>query len=164
MSVPESCLGLSIEDILASLEMRIEREEVCNKQPLTKALELCLSFAKEHKLAELVETIQLELDGYRTQPPSDRFVQLSYFDCGGQVIDGLQQYRIYPLVTGVRKLELHLKNGLTLMLPKQILQFLSEVAGREVDSGHVSPAEINKLLENIRNRFLQEFSRIREQI
>jgi hypothetical protein len=114
-------------------------------------------------LQELAETIKLELDGYMIQPPIDRFVQLSYFDYGGQIINGLQQYRVYPLVTGVRKLELHLKNGLTLMLPKQILKFLSEVAGREVDSGHVSPAEINKILENIRNKFLQQFSRIKAQ-
>jgi len=163
MSVPESCLDLSIDDILAALEMRMETEEVCNKQPLTKALELCLSFAKDHNLQGLAETIKLELDGYMIQPPSDRFVQLSYFDYGGQVINELHQYRVYPLVVGVRKLELHLKNGLTLMLPKQILKFLSEVSGREVDSGHVSPAEINKLLENVRNKFLQQFSSIKAQ-
>jgi hypothetical protein len=160
MSVPESCTALSIDDILASLEMRLEIEEVCNKQPLTRALEQCLSFAKDHKLSDLADFIKLELDGYKNQPPSDRFVQLSYFDNGGQIIDGLQQYRVYPLVTGVRKLELHVKNGLTLILPKQILNFLSEVVGREVDSGHVSPAEISKILENIRNKTFQQFSKI----
>ncbi|MBD2178737.1 hypothetical protein H6F42_17600 [Pseudanabaena sp. FACHB-1998] len=157
MSVPESCTALSIDDILASLEMRLEIEEVCNIQPLTKALEQGLSFAKDHKLTDLADVIKLELEGYMNQPPSDRFVQLSYFDHGGQIIDGLNQYRIYPLVIGVRKLELHVKNGLTLILPKQILNFLSEVVGREVESGHISPAEINKILESIRNKFLRQF-------
>ncbi|MFM7886309.1 MAG: hypothetical protein ACKPCM_06390, partial [Pseudanabaena sp.] len=100
---------------------------------------------------ELAQFIKQELDGYKGQPPSDRAVRLSYFDYGGQIIKGLDQYSIYPLGTGIRKLELHLKNGLTLILPEQVLIFLSKNAGREVDRGHISPTEINQLLENIRN-------------
>jgi hypothetical protein len=85
---------------------------------------------------------------------------LSYFDAGGQIVNGLNQYSSYPVVTGVCKLELHLKNGLTLILPKQILSFLSRVAGREVDTGHVSPALIKNLLETIRKETIVKLTAI----
>ncbi len=160
MSVSESCTVLSLDDVLAALEVRLETEEAIAKLPLTQALEKCLLFAQEQLLHELAQFIKQELDGYVGQPPSDRTVQLSYFDYGGQIVKGLDQYRIYPLGTGIRKLELHLKNGLTLMLPKQILAFLSKAAGREVDSGHISPTEINQLLENIRSLVSTKLSSI----
>ncbi len=150
MSVSESCTVLSLDDVLAALEVRLETEEAIAKSPLTQALEKCLLFAQTQNLHELAHFIKQELDGYIGQPPSDRTVQLRYFDYGGQLVKGLDQYSVYPLGTGIRKLELHLKNGLTLMLPKQILSFLSKAAGREVDSGHISPTEINYLLDNIR--------------
>lgn len=150
MSVSESCTVLSLDDILAALELQLEIEEVITKLPLTHALEKCLLFAQAHNLHDLAQFVKQELEGYSGQSPSDRIVQLNYFDHGGQLINGLNQYRVYPLNTGVRKLELHLKNGLTLRLPQQILRFLSEAAGREVDSGHVSPSEIIYLLDNIR--------------
>jgi len=150
MSVSESCDVLSLDNVLAALEVRLETEEAIAKLPLTHALEKCLLFAQRENLHELAQFIRQELDGYIGQPPSDRNVQMRYFDYGGQVVKGLDQYSIYPLGTGIRKLELHLKNGLTLMLPKQILSFLSKASGREVDSGHISPVEINYLLENIR--------------
>jgi len=150
MSVSESCIVLSLDDVLAALEVRLETEEAIAKLPLTRALEKCLLFAQTEHLHELVQFIKQELDGYIGQPPSDRMVQLRYFDYGGQIVKGLDQYSVYPLGTGIRKLEIHLKNGLTLMLPKQILTFLSKAAGREVDSGHIAPAEINHLLEKIR--------------
>jgi hypothetical protein len=152
----ESCITYSLDDILAALELRLETEEAIAKQPLTQALEQCLLFAQFNDLLELARFAQQELDGYRGQPPTNRYVQLSYFDNGGQLISGLSQYSSYPLATGVRKLELHLKNGLTLMLPTQILDFLSQVSGRTVDSGHVSPSEINKLLEQIRSDIVQK--------
>lgn len=151
MSVPEPCTTSSLDDILASLEVKPEIEEAIEKLPLTHTLEESLLFAQSHNLIDLAKFIQQELDGYSGELPNHRTVNLSYFDNGGQIINGLQQYRVYPLATGVRKLELHLKNGLTLMLPKQILKFLSEASGREVDSGHISPTEIYRLLEKIRD-------------
>lgn len=150
MPVPEPCIAFSIDDILSALEVRLEVEEAIDKSPLTQALEKCLLFSQTNGLLDLEKFVKQELNGYSEHPPSDRIVQLSYFDNGGQIINGLDQYRAYPLTIGVRKLEIHLKNGLTLMLPKQILNFLSEAAGREVESGHVSPTEINRLLDNIR--------------
>jgi len=151
MAIPESCLATpSIEAVLAALEVHLEIEEASNKLPLTHALELCLSFSQVNKLPDITEFVRQELDGYSSSPPSSRSVLLIYFDRGGQAIGGLSQYSSYPLTTGVRKLELHLKNGLTLKLPSQISTFLSQVAGREVDTGHVSPVQIINSLENIR--------------
>lgn len=159
MSVPESCLATpSLEDVLAALEVRLEPENAIAKSPLTQALEQCLLFSQANNLTDIAQYVRQELDGYsNSQPPNNRFVHLIYFDTGGQLIDGLSQYSSYPLVTGVRKLELHLKNGLTLKLPTQILTFLSQVAGREVDTGHVSPPQIINSLENIRNLTIRRF-------
>ena len=151
MPVPKPCIAFSIDDILAALEVRLDIEEAIAQLPLTQALEKCLLFAQANSLIDLERFIQQELNGYSEHPPSDRIVQLNYFDNGGQLINGLDQYIAYPLTIGVRKLELHLKNGLTLMLPKQILNFLSEAAGREVESGHISPKEIQHFLDNIRD-------------
>ena len=154
MSSPESCIAHNLKDILSALELRLEAEEAIAQLPLTKSLEQCLLFAQAHNLPDLVESIKKELFGYNSQPPSYRYVELSYFDAGGQFINGLSQYSIYPVATGVSKLELHLKNGLTLMLPKQILTFLSEVSGREVDTGHISSKIITNLLESIRQEVI----------
>ncbi|GBO56431.1 hypothetical protein APA_4767 [Pseudanabaena sp. lw0831] len=150
MSVPEARITFSLDNILAALESRLELEEAINKLPLTQALEKCLAFAQANNSIELSEFIKQELYGYGSQTPSYRYLQLSYFDTGGQFINGLNQYSIYPVVTGVCKLELHLKNGLTLILPKQILTFLSQVSGQEVDTGHVSATLIKNLLETVR--------------
>jgi hypothetical protein len=150
MSSPKSYIPSSLEDILTALELRLEAEEAIAQLPLTRALEQCLLFAQSQNLPDLVEYSKKELLGYSIQPPNYRYVELSYFDAGGQLINGLNQYSIYPVVTGVSKLEPHLKNGLTMMLPKQILTFLSEVSGREVDTGHVSSMVITNLLESIR--------------
>jgi hypothetical protein len=159
MSVPESCLATpSLEEILAALEVRLEIEEAIAKSPLTQALEQCLLFAQARNLTDIAQFVRQELDGYsNSQPPNSRSVQLIYFDRGGQAIAGLSQYSNYPLVTGVRKLELHLKNGLTLKLPPQILTFLSQIAGREVDTGHVSPEQIINSLESIRDSAIRRF-------
>ena len=151
MPGPEPCFVFSIDDILSALEVRLEVEDVIHKSPLTQALEKCLLFSQANNLFDLQKLVEQELNGYSGNPPSDRIVKLNYFDNGGQIINGLDQYRVYPLTIGVRKLEIHLKNGLTLMLPKQILNFLSDVAGREVEAAHVSPPEINRLLDNIRD-------------
>ncbi len=161
MSVPESPTILSLEDVLTALEVRLELEAVIDRPQLTQVLEQCLLFAQTHDLTDIAQLIKQELDGYVDKLPSDRNVKLSYFDGGGQLVNGLNQYSNYPLVTGIRKLELHLKNGLTLRLPAQILTFLSEVAGREVDNGHVSPLEINNLLESIRDLIYQRLKFIR---
>ncbi len=151
MSVPEARIPFfSLDNILAALEPRLELEKAINKLSLTQVLEQCLAFADASSAIELSEFIKQELYGYGSQTPSYRYLQLSYFDAGGQFINGLNQYSIYPIVTGVCKLELHLKNGLTLILPKQILTFLSQVSGQEVDTGHISPDLIKNLLETIR--------------
>lgn len=157
MSVPEAHISFSLDDILAALEANLELEEAINKLPLTQALEKCLSFTNANNSIELSTFIKRELYGYGCQPPSHRYVKLNYFDDGGQFINGLNQYSDYPVVTGVCKLELHLKNGLTLILPKQILTFLSQVSGREVASGHISPEAINNLLEIIRKEIIHRF-------
>ena len=155
MSVPEACSAFCLDDILAALESRLGSEESIDKLPLTQALEKCLLFAQANNSVDICEFIKQELHGYSSQPPNYRYVHLSYFDAGGQFINGLDQYSSYPLVTGVYKLELHLKNGLTLILSKQILTFLSQVSGREVDTGHVSPDAINNLLETIRKETIR---------
>jgi hypothetical protein len=156
MSVSEARISLNLDDILIALEARPESEEAIDKLPLTKVLEQCLIYAEANYFIELAEFIKQEIYGYSSQPPSHRYVKLSYFDDGGQFINGLDQYSIYPVVTGVCKLELHLKNGLTLILPKQILAFLSQVSGRAVDTGHVSPEVINNLLEIIRKEIIHK--------
>jgi hypothetical protein len=156
MSVPEAHIALSRDDILTALESRLESEEAIDKLPLTQALEQCLLYAEANHFTELTEFVKQELYGYSSQPPSHRYVKLGYFDAGGQFVNGLNQYSDYPVVTGVCKLELHRKNGLTLILPKQILTFLSQVSGREVDTGHTSPAVINNLLEIIRKEIIRK--------
>lgn len=155
MSVSEARIAFCLDDILAALESRLGSEEAIDKLPLTQALEKCLLFAQANNSVNICEFIKQELYGYSSQPPNYRYVNLSYFDAGGQFINGLDQYSSYPLVTGVYKLELHLKNGLTLILSKQILTFLSQVSGREVDTGHVSPDAINNLLETIRKETIR---------
>lgn len=159
MSATQTSIAPSLSDILSALELQMESEEAINKLPLTRALEQCLAFAQANNFIDLSELIKQELYGYSSQPPTYRYVQLSYFDAGGQAINGLDQYSVYPVVTGVYKLELHLKNGLTLILPKQILTFLSQVSGREVDTGHVSPAVINSLLGIVRNEITCKISK-----
>jgi hypothetical protein len=158
MSATQTSIAPSLSDILSALELQMESEEAINKLPLTRALEQCLTFAQANNCLELSEFIKQELYGYGSQPPTYRYVQLSYFDAGGQAINGLDQYSVYPVVTGIYKLELHLKNGLTLILPKQILTFLSQVSGREVDTGHVSPAVINSLLGIVRNEITSKIN------
>jgi hypothetical protein len=159
MSATQTSIAPSLNDILSALELQMEPEEAINKLPLTRALEQCLAFAQVNNFIDLSELIKQELYGYSSQPPTYRYVQLSYFDAGGQAINGLDQYSVYPVVTGIYKLELHLKNGLTLILPKQILTFLSQVLGREVDTGHVSPAVINSLLGIVRNEITCKISK-----
>ncbi|OIP75738.1 MAG: hypothetical protein AUK48_06930 [Oscillatoriales cyanobacterium CG2_30_44_21] len=158
MSVPESTVAISLEHILASLSIKLEPDETVNQVPLTKALEQLLIITQSKSSLEITQFLEQELEGYRGQPPAYRYVNLSYFDAGGQFIDGLKQYSNYPVGTGLRKLELHLKNGLTLLLPQQIFSFLSQVSGREVDSGHISPSEINILIENIRREVIHQVS------
>ncbi len=158
MSILESCTAPTLEDILAMLAMRLELEEAIDKLPLTQALEQCLLLTEINSSPHLVEFVKQELTGYSSQPPSYRYVHLSYFDAGGQFINGLTQYSSYPVVTGVRKLELHLKNGLTLMLPKQILSFLSEVSERKVDTGHISSTETQNLLKTIQHKVIHKIT------
>lgn len=142
---------LSLELALETINSDLEISAINPQLSITQALETCWLFAEANHLESLASYIRQEIDGYKTQPPSDRLVQLSYFDIGGQVILGLEQYAAYPLTTGTRKLESHLKNGLTLMLPKQITNFLSQVIGRQVESGHISPSEVKKMLLTIGN-------------
>ncbi|PZU96716.1 MAG: hypothetical protein DCE90_08695 [Pseudanabaena sp.] len=170
MPVTDTIATDNLEEILASLSIKLEPEEVVNQLPLTKALEKLLAATQSEGLSEISHFLQQELEGYSGQPPAYRYVNLSYFDAGGQFIEGLRQYSSYPVGTGLRqyssypvgtglrKLELHLKNGLTLLLPQQIFNFLSQVSGKEVVSGHISPLEINILLENIRREVIHQVS------
>ncbi|MBD2189552.1 AbiTii domain-containing protein [Pseudanabaena mucicola] len=158
MSPSEPSVAPSFTDIITALNLHLELEDAIEKLPLTHALEKGLAFAKMQNLNALETYISQELNGYGSQPPNYRYVNLSYFDDGGQAINGLKQYSSYPVVTGVKKLEMHLKNGLTLMLPKQILGFLSQVSGRQVDSGHIAPSEISQLLETIRSQVIIKFT------
>lgn len=159
MSVPNlSTATSSLGHILASLATQPEPEEAVNQLPLTRALEQVLALTKSEGSSEITQFLQQELEGYSGQPPAYRYVNLSYFDTGGQFIDGLRQYSNYPVETGLRKLELHLKNGLTLLLPQQISSFLSQVSGRQVDSGHISSSEINTLVDNIRREVIHQVS------
>jgi hypothetical protein len=160
MSVLEPCQEPKIVELLAGLEVRLDAEAAIATLPLTRALEQCLLFAQAHNLSALSQFINQELSGYTSQPPSYRHVRLSYFDNGGQYVDGLEQYRSYPIVTGVYKLETHLKNGMSLMLPKQILDFLSQTAKRQIDMGHISHSEVEQLLEAIRNEAICRLTEI----
>ena len=151
MSSSETNTDFNLDDILAALESPLTSEEYLNYLPLTQALEKSSLFAKADGFGELYEFIRQELYGYKSQIPNYRYVCLSYFDTGGQIVDGLDKYSIYPIVTEVCKLEMHLKNGLTLVLPKQVLMFLSQTIGHEVATGHVSSPVIKNLLEAIRD-------------
>lgn len=145
--MPESPSMPSRDELLENLNLKISKDEASNQLHLTKTLEQCIVYAQARGLTALDTLLQNELNGYSHQVPVYRNANLSYFDHGGQYIEGLEKYSRYPVITGVRKLELHLKNGLTLMLPKPILNFLSQQAGREVATGHISCVEIQQLLD-----------------
>ncbi|MFO0307812.1 MAG: hypothetical protein ACK53D_02490, partial [Pseudanabaena sp.] len=53
MSVSETRIPFSLDNILAALESRLELEEAINKLPLTHALEKCLAFADANNAIEL---------------------------------------------------------------------------------------------------------------
>ncbi|MDX2255362.1 MAG: hypothetical protein NW214_07600 [Pseudanabaenaceae cyanobacterium bins.39] len=142
------------DELLAELKIEISRNEANNQRHLTQTLDKCTIYAQAHKLKSLEILIHQELNGYGRQVPAYRNTNLIYFDHGGQQIEGLEQYRRYPIVTGVSKLELHLKNGLTLILPKQILDFLSQQVGKEVATAHVSWQEIQQLLNVVRQEVI----------
>lgn len=131
------------------------------QEPLTDALEKLEEFARSQQQQALAQWANLELEGYSGEYlnhcPSYRIVALSYFDTGGQVVPSLsEQYGSYPLFQGVRKLELHLKNGLTLTLPAEVTDFLSQACNRPIYGGHVSPAQLKSLLTNIRHEAIDK--------
>ncbi|NUN65560.1 hypothetical protein HCU40_12560 [Pseudanabaena biceps] len=163
MSIPPPYPKTNLDDILVELSTELELEDMVEKIPLTRALEQLLQFAQAHNLADIAQLVKQELDGYTSQPPAYRYINLNYFDTGGQPISGLKPYCSYPLVTGVRKLEIRLKNGLSLMLPDQILKFLLQVSGVTVDVAHVSSSEINILLKQIRHELICKIREIQRE-
>ncbi len=120
---------------------------------LSAALLKLHDFAQANGQTALSQWAIAELNGYATEAayPSYRTVSLQYFDSSGQAIPSLSElYGSWPLLNGVQILELHIKYGLTLKLPPEILDFLSQACDRTVFGGHVSPNRIEELLTAVR--------------
>lgn len=120
---------------------------------LSAALLKLHDFAQANGQTALSQWAIAELNGYTTEAayPSYRTVSLQYFDSSGQAIPSLSElYGSWPLLNGVQILELHIKYGLTLKLPPEILDFLSQACDRTVFGGHVSPNRIEELLTAVR--------------
>jgi hypothetical protein len=157
-----------IDEISAILESVSDRnlaadsEIQSNSLSLSSALEKLADFAQAHQLNSLRQFAIAELEGYTNNTyPNYRVVELDYFDIGGQALPQLKpQYASYPLLNGLVKLELHLKNGLALNLPAPVLNFLSQAANREVRGGHVSPSQLLALLKSVRDAAIGKLNEI----
>lgn len=125
-------------------------------QPLSEALSQLKSFAIAQNLSNLAAWTGNELYGYSSDDyPQYRIVNLKYFDKSGQTIPELsQEYGSWPLSSGIHKLETHLKHGLTLKLPPQVLDFLAQKSRSEVFGGYVEPQQIKQIVESVRNEAL----------
>ncbi|CAN1210421.1 hypothetical protein TUMEXPCC7403_09515 [Tumidithrix helvetica PCC 7403] len=157
----KSCSLKEVVETLESVSFTNPETDLENQKEspsLSAALEKLAEFAQAHHLVALEQFALNELRGYTDSQqsssasyPSYRVVALDYFDTGGQAMPSLSaQYGSYPLLNGLHKLELHLKNGLALNLPSPVLNFLSQAANREVRGGHVAPSRLQTLLESIR--------------
>ncbi|NJL43075.1 MAG: hypothetical protein HC856_09295 [Pseudanabaena sp. RU_4_16] len=126
---------------------------------LSDALLKLHDFAQANGQTALSQWAIAELNGYATDVtyPSYRTVSLQYFDSSGQAISSLSEpYGSWPLLNGVQILELHIKYGLTLKLPPEILDFLSQACDRKVFGGHVSPNQIEQLIAAIRTEAINQ--------
>ncbi len=120
---------------------------------LSAALLKLQDFAQSNGQKDLSQWAIAELNGYAVDAtyPSYRTVSLGYFDSAGQAIPSLSEpYGSWPLANGVQVLESHIKHGLTLKLPPEILDFLSKACDRNVFGAHVSPNQIEELLAAVR--------------
>jgi hypothetical protein len=98
----------------------------------------------------LSKFLQQELSGYGDCYPEYRLVPVTYFDIGGQIVANIApEYCNYPLTYGVNCLESHLKNGLALKLPSEVLSFLSDASQNAIAGAHISSQELQKLLTRI---------------
>jgi AbiTii len=116
-------------------------------------------FAQANGHTDLAKWAIAELNGYADDAtyPSYRTVSLGYFDNAGQAIPSLSEsYGSWPLVSGVQVLESHVKYGLTLKLPPEILDFLSQACDRTVFGGHVSSKQIAELLAAVRAKAIDK--------
>ncbi len=102
---------------------------------------------------ELSKFLDQELNGYGDRYPEYRLVPVTYFDTGGQIVGNIEaQYCLYPLTFGINTLELHLKNGLALKLPPEVLAFLTQVSHLSqgaIAGAHVTAKDLQKLLDQI---------------
>ena len=154
--MPDFCSFDTVLFALESVRSGVDLEETQNgiqDGTLSAALLKLRDFAQANEQNALFDWAIAELDGYAADAtyPIYRTVSLGYFDNAGQAIPSLsEQYGSWPLLSGVQILESHLKHGLTLKLPPQILDFLSQACDRQVFGGHVSPNQIEKLLAALR--------------
>ncbi len=139
-------MATELKEILTCLEA----------QPLSAALSEIKDFAIAKNLSNLSAWTGNELYGYVSDDyPQYRIVTLKYFDKSGQAIPDLsQQYGTWPLSSGIHKLETHLKHGLTLKLPPQVLDFLSQKSCSEVFGGYVEPQQLKQVVEAVHNEAL----------
>jgi hypothetical protein len=149
----------SFDTVLSALQSEPPTEaldelgDVMQEGTLSAALLKLHDFAQANGHTDLAEWAIAELNGYAADAtyPSYRTVSLSYFDRAGQAIPSLSEpYGSWPLLNGVQILELHGKHGLTLKLPPEILDFLSQACDRPVFGGHVSSNQIEELLAAVR--------------
>jgi hypothetical protein len=133
----------SLDLVLVALETEL----------LSEAMLKLHAFAQANGRLDLSEWAIAELHGYPDDAlyPSYRNISLQYFDKSGQAIPSLsEQYGTWPLLNGIEQLESQVKYGLTLKLPPEILDFLSQACDRTVFGGHVNPSQIAELLTHVR--------------
>lgn len=148
------------------MQFSIEHEDAENSpHPLSDALTQLEQFAKFQGDEETSQWSMIELEGYlgkhANNCPDYRTVMLNYFDASGQVIPSLKEdYGSWSLLHGVRKLEMHVKNGLTLKLPAEVENFLSQACNGKVYGGHVPPNQIEAVLEAIRTEVTAKLQKL----
>jgi AbiTii len=149
----------SFESVLLALESASPAEALdetgdeIQKGSLSAALLKLDDFSQANGQTALSQWAIAELNGYAADAPypSYRTVSLQYFDNTGQAIPSLSEpYGSWPLLSGVQVLESYVNNGLTLKLPSEVLDFLSQACDRTVFGGHVSPNQIEALLTAVR--------------
>ncbi|MEI6428487.1 MAG: hypothetical protein WCO45_08890 [Pseudanabaena sp. ELA607] len=149
-----------ITEISALLPLSPQTPEDFDQLILNQSISLVVNHALEYSREsvnhpDLVPWLMEEIKGYSQACPHYRQRPITYIDVQGQAIGGLQNYQIYPIALGITKLESHLKNGLTMRLPAQVKQFLSQQCNQEVYAAHLAPPQILGLLEDILKQLQQ---------
>jgi hypothetical protein len=115
-----------------------------------KCSEVLNELQAKSQIEELSKFVRQELNGYGDSYPEYRLVAVTYFDRGGQIVTNIApEYCNYPLTYGVDVLESHLKNGLALKLPPEVLSFLSQASQNAIAGAHVGSKDLQGLLERI---------------